>query len=416
MIQPSGVSIKYTYDDLGRLKTFKASDKSIHYSYRYDLNDNILQITDHIHNSTTDTSYDAYNRLISEKLGNELTLTYAYDKMDRLINVTFPDQSESKYTYDGQLIKTVSRHRHNDSYLHTYDSHDLAGHITTSTLIGKAGTIKSCYDLLGRLIKIESPNWNSLLLYDAVGNLIDQQINDVDGSNACSYTYDDLYQLKSETGSISNKYQYDSSYNRISKNGNGHQVNDCNQLLDDGHSKYTYDINGNLIKKVTGKDVTNYTYDAINRLTEVEHGQQKTTYRYDAKHRRLESLHYVRENLTWHRKEKKRYLYQGDNEVGCCDEQGTIQELRILGLSRGAENGAAIAIELDGITYAPVHDHNGNVMTLIDPETSQTFENYRYSAFGEEKSTDYRNPWRFSSKRIDVESAAIPVKNNFAMK
>lgn len=413
LVQPSGVTITYKYDALGRLKTFKSSDKSIHYSYSYDLNDNILQITDHIHDSATDAIYDQYNQLISEALGNELTLKYAYDSMGRLVNVIFPDQTQSQYTYKGQLITSVSRQKANHSYIHSYDSYDLAGHLTTSTLIGKAGTIKACYDLLGRVTKIEAPNWNSLLAYDAAGNLIDQQINDSEGNNSCSYTYDDLYQLKSETGSTPNTYQYDSLYNRISKNGNGHQVNDCNQLLDDGLSRYTYDINGNLVKKVTGDNVVKYAYDAINRLTEVEQGQHKTTYRYDAKHRRLESVHYVRNKSGWRREASKRYLYQGDNEIGCCDEQGNIQELRILGLSRGAENGAAIAIELGGNSYAPVHDHNGNVMSLIDAETSQIFESYRYTAFGEEKTTDFINPWRFSSKRVDSETGLIYFGNRY---
>jgi len=47
------------------------------------------------------------------------------------------------------------------------------------------------------------------------------------------------------------------------------------------------------------------------------------------------------------------YLYQGENEIGCADSQGTITELRLLGIGIDAEIGAAIALELQGKTYAP---------------------------------------------------------------
>lgn len=54
--------------------------------------------------------------------------------------------------------------------------------------------------------------------------------------------------------------------------------------------------------------------------------------------------------------------------------------------------------------YVPIHDHNGNLCCLVDPETGSTQETYRYTTFGEE--TIYAegspsSPWRFSSKRKD---------------
>lgn len=413
LIQPNGTSISYDYDALGRLNTFKASDESIHYSYRYDLNDNLIEVIDHVYKSTTQASYDAHNGLISETLGNNLTLHYSYDGQGRLLHITYPDQSQSQYTYRGNLIAAVARQKNEESYRHTYDAYDLAGHPTAATLIGQAGKLQWVYDLMGRTTSIDSSGWSSTLSYDPAGNLADQRIHDLQGTKACQYDYDDLYQLKSEEG---NTYQYDSLYNRIAKNGQQHQVNDCNQLISDGISRYSYDANGNLVKKITGEEVVNYAYDAINRLIAVEDATRKTTYRYDANHRRLESHHYVRDDdddSSWQHQACKRYLYQGDNEIGMCDEHGVIQELRILGLSRGAENGAAIAIELSGNAYAPIHDHNGNVVCLIDSATSQVAESYRYTAFGEEQAASARNPWRFSSKRTDSETGLVYFGNRY---
>ncbi len=62
--------------------------------------------------------------------------------------------------------------------------------------------------------------------------------------------------------------------------------------------------------------------------------------------------------------------------------------------------GAAIAIELDGIPYAPLQDFRGNILAL-QTSSHQILEQYNYTAFGEEENADYLNPWRFSSKRSD---------------
>ncbi len=102
------------------------------------------------------------------------------------------------------------------------------------------------------------------------------------------------------------------------------------------------------------------------------------------------------------------------------DEQGTLVQFRMLGKGLGAEIGAAVAIELDGELFAPIHDHNGNVVGLVNADTGKPAETYRYTAFGEEvcsKKPIYDenvrnsfligNPWGFASKRRDAETALI---------
>ena len=69
----------------------------------------------------------------------------------------------------------------------------------------------------------------------------------------------------------------------------------------------------------------------------------------------------------------------------------------------------------DGKAYAPIHDHNGSVRSIINPENQKTEEFYRYSAFGEEQAFDAHgeplenpmNPWRFSSKRTDSKTGLV---------
>ena len=91
--------------------------------------------------------------------------------------------------------------------------------------------------------------------------------------------------------------------------------------------------------------------------------------------------------------------------------------LFILGLGKGAELGAGVALELDGVTYCPLHDHRGNIIALVDAQTGHIAESYRYTAFGEcetyndkqqqiEK-TALSNPWGYASKRLDPETGFV---------
>ncbi len=91
------------------------------------------------------------------------------------------------------------------------------------------------------------------------------------------------------------------------------------------------------------------------------------------------------------------------------NKQGEIAQLRILGLGKGAEIGSAIALELDGQTYIPYHDHAGHLSALVNLTTGQLAESYTYTAFGEEISQgeEVPNPWHFSSKPFDPESGWI---------
>ena len=84
-----------------------------------------------------------------------------------------------------------------------------------------------------------------------------------------------------------------------------------------------------------------------------------------------------------------------------------IQELRILGSAPHAEIGAAIAVELQGKAYAPIHDLPGNIAVLA-PFDHGSVSIYRYSAFGEEKiDGSILSPWRFSSKRSDASTGLV---------
>jgi RHS repeat-associated protein len=404
IVKPDGIQVLHSYDAKGRLSSMWGSDNSFSYTYTYDKNDHPIAVTDNIHQSINVRTYETQGRLISEKLSTGHEIKYAYDSLARPTQVTLPDGSAVNYSYNATDLKQIDRLSQTGEllYTHRYTNFDQSGKITTTQLPKQAGEVTYRYNKLGSVLSIEAPQWSEALRYNPVGNLVQSQIKDQTPSH---YTYDDLYQLKSETGFSNHTYVSDSLYNCVNKDGISRTLNARNQLLQDGDTQYSYDLNGNMIAQNKAGTQVQYTYDALDRLITVTNGSQEVAYTYDAFNRRL---------TKQTAQSKVSYLYQGQDEVGACDETGKIIELRILGISKGAEIGASIAFELYGTISIPIHDHNGNVATLLDLE-GNTVETYRYTAFGEETIFNSngdplslsQNPWRFSSKRKDEETGFI---------
>ena len=394
MIKPDGIILLHTHDSLGRLKRLQSSDFTIDYTYDYDPQDHLRQVDDLIHQTKTLRTYDAYGHLETETLGTGDTLTYTYDPLDRLLTLTLPDHSSIHYRYNAHHLTAVRRYKDDAlAYAHSYLEYDLSGKPLKEELIAQAGILSHQYDALQRVISLQAPYWQETISsdgYDAVGNLLKRQVHDSQGALTYIYAYDDLYQLIAETGVQSHTYCNDSVYNRVVKDEQSYSFNALNQLID---PSYLYDDNGNL----TRDGDTTYRYDALDRLIEVKRPSHLTNYTYDFSHRRLSKTH---DGEVTH------YLYQGQNEIGAI-EQGKITQLRLLGISHGAEIGAAVAIELEDIPYAPIHDPQGNIVALIDAK-GHLAESYRYTAFGEIfPQTNLDNPWRYSSKREDPETGFV---------
>lgn len=410
-IKPDGVEIHYEYDPLGRLQEYYASDKSFHYTFEYDAGNNPIRVVDSIYHTETLRDYDAYHRLIKETLANGLTLEYGYDLSGRLVHVTFPDRSGMELTYESLFLKEVSRTspQGEKRYGHTYDAYDFSGNVTKSTLIGNAGKIDYTLDLQGRMVDIVSNTWRGSIQFDSKGNVINKSFQDTAGDEQSTFTYDDLNQTLSESGPIREDYAYDSIYNRMRKGNSNYELNSLNQVTYDGNTRYDYDPNGNLINIKNDSSEITLAYDALNRLIKVEKDGCITRYVYDDKNRRMsKTVSNGSQTVSF------RYFYQDNNEIGCY-EGDKLTELRLLGIGKGAEIGAAIAMEFNGVPYAPIHDLHGNVIALAEAETGKIKECYRYSSFGEELLYDAEgclktsaiNPWRFSSKRTDQETGFV---------
>jgi len=419
-VKPDGVQIRYAYDNLGRLASYQSSDDSCHYSYEYDLSNNPIQITDYKQGTVAINAYDESGRLVQETSGNGLTLSYSYDRLGRQTRLILPDNSAIAFSYEQIFLKEVSRFNAagEKQYSHTYDKYDLGGHVLSASLIGSAGNLLYTVDAMGRTIGIANSNWSAAIqAYDKAGNILQKEVKDSLGTSQNVFSYDSLSQMASEDGAISHQYACDSLFNRVSKDRSAYALNNLNQLLGDGQAVYQYDLNGNLTQKTVGSESIRYVYDAMDRLVAVGTTSQQVVYEYDEQNRRLSKTVQTWDSASseWKSGSPVNYLYQGLNEIGSVDALGNLLELRLLGVGKGAEIGAAVAMEFQGKAYAPIHDFHGNVVCLISAETGKAVEVYRFSAFGEEQLFDGNgqelesalNPWRFSSKRYDEETGLV---------
>ncbi len=394
-IKPSSVVLTNTYDPLQHLLSQSSSDGTVRYTYQHNRLGHLIRSVDERNQTTLIRTFDPKGRLLSEKLSNNLFVCNHYDTQGRRVRLDLPDRSFISYEHDPLHLRSVTRYDSSGHlvYAHYYTNYDLAGNLLSETLIGNRDRVVHSYDLAGRPTLLTSPHFtHAILEYDAVGNVLRSELN----NEILDYSYDDLYQLTSEK---EHTYAHDSLYNRLQKDSASYAVNALNQLS----SVFKYDEDGNPYSH--GK--ARYTYDAFDRLISMEDHSTKLHFAYDSCHRRLSKTVYRFENGVWEHVETRFFLYDDQNEIGSVDAAGNIQELRILGRTPQAEIGSAIAIELQGKIFAPIHDLYGNVSMLLSL-ADKNHEHYCYTAFGEERNPSPTiNPWRFSSKRIDDETGLV---------
>lgn len=410
-IKPDGTLILFIYDFKGRLENVSSSNQTLSYSYFYDKNDNPVKIVDNINQTENIRSYDHLNRIIEEKLGNNLNVKYSYDREGKVHSVTLPDQSHVVYGYNAAAdlinVKRIS-YPGELLYFQSYQ-YDLAGNLIETQLPFKLGDIKRTYDSCRRPLSITTSCFSEKQIkYDSVGSLLSHVFKDPKGELTCEYTYDDLYQISTESGVAFHNYIHDSLHNRIFHNGVKLEVNALNQLLLNSKGAYLYDLNGNLVEK----ESQTYSYDVWDRLTNVTEGNARISYQYDDLNRRISKTTFNWDPIAnaWITANVLYYLYIDNNEVGEYDSSHKPLNLRILGYGKGAEIGAAITFEINQEIFIPLVDSTGSTRVLLN-QAGIPIDTYRYTAFGEEI-LYCNNPfpvtdWRFCSKRKDIETGFV---------
>ncbi|WP_042280479.1 RHS repeat-associated core domain-containing protein [Candidatus Protochlamydia sp. R18] len=425
VIKPDGKQIHYYYDENNLLSSYQASDNSFAYRYQYDQNKRLIAIEDLVHQGIQTRQYNAFDQVIEENLGKpETTLSFDYDLAGRKTKIDLPDNSSIHYRYEGSLLTSVERYQADRQlhYHHDYFYEIPSGKVQKSHLIKDVGVLSYYYDEHDRLQKTLSPWWSETFeQLDQKGRLMAVTIKDSLNTYSQTYQYSEDHQLIEETGDgeLHHTYQYDSLFNRLKFNSEQWKTNSLNQLIETPLAFYRYDLNGNLVEK-KGKESVYYEYDALNRLIRVSTPNDFAIhFIYDSFDRCLQkqNYHWDADNSNWILTDSNFYLFDGQKEIGCLNTERQLTQLRVLGIGKGAEINAAVALELNNKIYAPIHDHQGSVRCLIDTETKEVAEFYRYSAFGSESIyntygekftiSQIENSWRFSSKRIEEKTGLI---------
>ena len=406
----NGQNFNYTYDGLNNLKTKSLSDgtnietktygmtgkitsaqnaaATINYTY----NDKGLPI------SETDTAAGTVKSFTYDSDGNRLTFmltrngqteisqSYAYDKLNRLISVSENGNVIAQYSYDnkGNRTQTVSG---GETTNYTYNIANLLTSQTTGDKLNEQYT----YYLNGNQ-KTKTSN-GTLTTYEYDG------MNRLSKENDTEYSFDDFGNRKTMTSDSSTvSYTYDLN-NRLTKSveKTGNETRTTTMF---------YDKNGNQISKavitnkplgenVTGdyivsqnsdKNVALYEYNCYNQLVGVHSNGKISSYTYAPDGMRASK---TADGNTIN------FVYDNANIV----EEITADEVNKY--FRGLE-----IIKNDGETYY-FYNGQGDVSMLAD-NAGNTAASYIFDAYGNqsEENTVY-NPFGYRGEYTDAESGLV---------
>jgi RHS repeat-associated protein len=439
--KPDKTILTNEYDSFDNKIRLYSSKNDIDYAFHYNNINQLIEAKDNIANKKTSRKYDASGSITEETLASGLKVRNRYDLFGNRTKCFLPDKTSQKeisieYTYDPLNLKQIVRKDSDGNVLYTHEflMYDLSSNLLLEKLINSSGEINYKLDLSGRTKSIQTKYHTQSATYDSIGRISD--INWIGyEDDKINFEYDDLNQIILENGKkFSNSYLFDSHNNRLKKNNNSYHINDINEIISIDEENFIYDKNGSPIlkKKTDGKDIE-YVYDSLDRLIKINGYEYRLEFTYDAFNRRISKKlikYFYLPSPGWYETDFRYFLYDDQNEIGSFDQNLNRQELRILADTRSAEIGSAIAFEIGDEIYAPIYDISGNVVSLILDGFLK--EHYRYSVFGEKKvyfndqsslklsvnkliydnpseylSSQIKNPWQFSSKRLDEESGLI---------
>lgn len=263
-----GTYFKYSYDTKGRLYSVRDLNGNTVHLY-YDSDDRIesTEITSKDGEIiTTKTTYDDVNN--KETFTNEFgdVFVTAMDYLNRVISHVDSNGLETEFSYNNKselekMFAVVNDVTNSNSL--TYDNKG-----NTKTIKAGNGTLYDLeYDTFGRLLYIKcNDNYLEQYQYDSLvsGYRKGQLLKKTFGSNGDYYEfeYNNLGQVTKVkiNGATIVEYSYD-------ENGNVYELKD---VKNEESLFFTYDLQGNLIKKMTSKeDLISYTYDNLGNVQKV---------------------------------------------------------------------------------------------------------------------------------------------------
>ena len=310
---PDETSVEYSYNAVGQLhKVLDQNRHTITFDWnRFGLDSRrtgVGQLTDYVHDK-----YGMLSRMDSKWKGKtDRSIKYEYDKLDRLVKITYADNQVETFSYNswGKLIASTRGDRKatfqydyfgrlirkTDGDAETTYRYNRYGQRIERIL--KNGTLilaeTKTYDKFGRLIEIKSGGKEVKYIYNDKNQLM-MQI--VDGC-PIYFEYTKYGQLKSKIlgGKASPvsmlKYIYspdgtiigrvvDDKYQMYLYDRRG-QLLQVSDMQGNVAERYVYDPAGNILSKTVNGKTTSYAYDKANQLVSSTCDGKTTHYEYDA--------------------------------------------------------------------------------------------------------------------------------------
>lgn len=292
-----GNQTSYNLDPWGRITEINKADGSREW-YNYDYAGNITSTIDGNGNKT-EYSYNSLNLLSQIKDPAGDLMTYQYDRQGRLSrqvdrnkniieyvyneddNVVTKREANSgitesrKYNVDGSLVAAIANGRAYN-YDYTPNGRLRSKSINGKTIIGydydKNGNVTSITDITGRNVSYK---------YDVLGRMSELQAGE-NKTAFYSYNEDSTVAAIKYANGINIDYFHDADKNIsgiLAKNAAGEELLNHN---------YSYDNNGNQIKRTEEGKSTSYIYDSLNRLSKVSYPEYTEVFSYDKAGNRIE--------------------------------------------------------------------------------------------------------------------------------
>jgi len=468
--QATGFVLEYAYDRAGReTRALLPGSNAVDYAYnaafltavRRMTNVTSLGAAGSLAYQHSYTSNDLAGNILAVTLASGQAQTFQTDRLNRRTLISGPAWTQtvasgtSGYDPAGNLKNfTVNDPGSTLNFVHTYDG--------LYQLASEAGVVSRTYahDSIGNRLSLNSGataytynHLNELLLQNAATNVLTGTIR-VPVSGLYGPT-----KLSEAVSSVTLKLDAGSPVSAALTNGTWEYVNGGLKGLNvpvDGANHtiaatatttnsltnaktvtvsyasttitgYRFDRNGNLVQQIahgSNAVVWSYTHDALNRMVMATKAcptcdTLTVRFAYDPFNRRISKT--VSSGATTSL--VQRFVWDRQSEIGAADSSGNLLQLRFLGRGLGNEVGAAVAVEIRTnaasawVAYVPIHDHRGNVVVLINRASGALAEYCRYDAFGNAQiynpahsllsDSAVGNPWRFASKRTDMETGFV---------
>ena len=389
----------YTYDNLDRVSSKTTPDGTVSYTYTAD--GKISTVTDSTGTTTftynnmdgltrvdypdgnyVSYRYDKSNRLtkVSTAFGDT---AYQYDLLDRITRVVDRNGYATVYEYDANGNRTAVKYANGLTVSYEYDK--LNRLICEETIDSDSNVVvKYVYTLgaSGERIKVEELDRTVEYTYDSLYRLTSETITK--GKTKTTYTY-----------------AYDNVSNRTLKNVDGvettYAYNELNQLVSEDGTTYEYDNAGNLVRVVGAGKTAIYSYNSENKLIKatVQQGNNVVveTYTYDYAGNRTSKTTTINNHV-----EKVYYLNDNSSLTNVLAEYSASGD-EICYYTVGAD---LVSQEINGKVYAYLYDGHGTVRALAN-ESGKLTDTYTYDAFGNllNSTGTTANSYRYCGEQFD---------------